>query len=441
MEGAEGDRTCKHRPPTHFSLHLKGQLISLSLETSHFTLMVKSTGILDKSLSKGKSEVSLSTFALLFSEVVKYAQERSETVADIHDRLASYGKIVGIRMLDVINFREKGYRRETKLLGMLMFIKSFVWKNLFGKEADKLERSNDDQCTYLIIEKEPIVNTFISVPKDKGMLNCAAFVAGIIQAMLEFQAQCIATVNEKLHRHLFRSDVPSTSTADFSINIELPKLKSPSLQEHFRIVAQEMVYKYKILLDSAASFPMSFPKPPLWKCQSGWTKYSHNGTIEKVEYPQEDVFFFDVETCVKDGQLPTLAVALSGDAWYCWCSDRLVFGTAVPSVTRLHHMIPLGGLDEARVVIGHNVGYDRARARESYEKKKSPVRFMDTMSMAIPMFGMADHQVVKYESDDSDFTVRVRTLFFDIRKQVLFRNSVFSTKNLYLFRTISKKKQ
>ncbi|XGW08076.1 hypothetical protein V3C99_010861 [Haemonchus contortus] len=147
--------------------------------------MVKATGILDKSLSKGKSEVSLPTFALLFSEVVKYAQERSETVTDIHDRLASYGKLVGIRLLDVITLRERGYRRETKLLGMLMFIKSCVWKNLFGKEADKLERSNDDQCTYLLIEKEPVVNTFISVPKDKGMLNCAAFVAGIIQSMLE----------------------------------------------------------------------------------------------------------------------------------------------------------------------------------------------------------------------------------------------------------------
>ncbi|KAJ1356596.1 hypothetical protein KIN20_014328 [Parelaphostrongylus tenuis] len=73
---------------------------------------------------------------------------------------------------------------------MLMFIKSSIWKNLFGKEADKLERSNDDQCTYLLIEKEPVVSTFISVPKDKGMLNCAAFVAGIIQAMLETAVCC-----------------------------------------------------------------------------------------------------------------------------------------------------------------------------------------------------------------------------------------------------------
>lgn len=39
--------------------------------------------------------------------------------------------------------------------------------------------------------------------------------------------------------------------------------------------------------------------------------------------------------------------------------------------------------------------------------QKTAVRFMDTMSMAIPMFGMADHQVVTYEADDSDFALRV----------------------------------
>ncbi|KAF8353751.1 hypothetical protein PRIPAC_95374, partial [Pristionchus pacificus] len=32
------------------------------------------------------------------------------------------------------------YKRETKLLPTLIFIKSVVWKNLFNKEADKLER-------------------------------------------------------------------------------------------------------------------------------------------------------------------------------------------------------------------------------------------------------------------------------------------------------------
>lgn len=39
-----------------------------------------------------------------------------------------------------------------------------------------------------MIEKEPIVNTYISVPKDKGSLNCASFIAGIVEAILEVSA-------------------------------------------------------------------------------------------------------------------------------------------------------------------------------------------------------------------------------------------------------------
>ena len=35
-----------------------------------------------------------------------------------------------------------------------------------------------------LIETEPIINKFISVPKDKGVLNCAAFISGIIEAIL-----------------------------------------------------------------------------------------------------------------------------------------------------------------------------------------------------------------------------------------------------------------
>ena len=69
---------------------------------------------------------------------------------------------------------------------MLLFIKTTLWKTLFGKEADKLEHANDDECTYYIIEKDPLVNKYISVPKDKGSLNCAVFTAGIIQSVLYY---------------------------------------------------------------------------------------------------------------------------------------------------------------------------------------------------------------------------------------------------------------
>ena len=48
-------------------------------------------------------------------------------------RLSDYGKFVGIRLLDLIVLREKSYKRDVKLLNILIFIKSTVWKSLFGE--------------------------------------------------------------------------------------------------------------------------------------------------------------------------------------------------------------------------------------------------------------------------------------------------------------------
>ena len=49
------------------------------------------TSILDKSLSRGKQEVSLSAFALLFSETVQYCQARSDTVPELQGKLHELG--------------------------------------------------------------------------------------------------------------------------------------------------------------------------------------------------------------------------------------------------------------------------------------------------------------------------------------------------------------
>ncbi|KRY20905.1 Trafficking protein particle complex subunit 5 [Trichinella britovi] len=153
----------------------------------------KTPGILDVTISKGKNEINLATFALLFSEVVRYSQSRVTTISELQTkrifvgiffRLASYGKIVGSKLVDLIFFRDKGYKREVKLLGILLFIKTTLFKSIFGKEADKLERNSENPRIYYIIEREPLVNTFISVPKDKGNLNCASFTGGIIEAVL-----------------------------------------------------------------------------------------------------------------------------------------------------------------------------------------------------------------------------------------------------------------
>jgi hypothetical protein len=37
----------------------------------------------------------------------------------------------------------------------------------------------------MINDKDPLVNKFISVPRDFGSLNCAAYVAGIVKGVLD----------------------------------------------------------------------------------------------------------------------------------------------------------------------------------------------------------------------------------------------------------------
>ncbi|CAN7038547.1 unnamed protein product [Brassica rapa subsp. trilocularis] len=143
------------------------------------------SNVLDKPLSKGKQEVSLSAFAFLFSELVQYNQTQVDNIAELERRLEDAGYAVGARVLELLCNREKGNRRETRLLGILSFVHSTVWKVLFGKVADSLEKGTEHEDEYMISEKELLVNRFISIPKDMGTFNCGAFVAGIVKGVLD----------------------------------------------------------------------------------------------------------------------------------------------------------------------------------------------------------------------------------------------------------------
>ncbi|NWS35586.1 TPPC5 protein, partial [Polioptila caerulea] len=115
------------------------------------------SAVLERALGRPRSELSLAAFALLFSELVQYCQRRVASVAELQARLARLGHHVGLRALDALVARERPGRRETK---------------------------NDDDRTFYVIEREPVVNTFVSVPRENSSLNCAAFAAGLLEAVL-----------------------------------------------------------------------------------------------------------------------------------------------------------------------------------------------------------------------------------------------------------------
>ncbi|KNE69411.1 hypothetical protein AMAG_13775 [Allomyces macrogynus ATCC 38327] len=130
-------------------------------------------------------QVSLSAFAFLFSELVQYSQKHVKGIQDLEKRLNLVGYRVGQRLLELLVFRDRGSKRDVKLLNALLFINTNVWKALFGKPADSLEKSSEHDDEYMISDNDLVVNRYISIPKEMSQLNTGAFIAGIVEAMLD----------------------------------------------------------------------------------------------------------------------------------------------------------------------------------------------------------------------------------------------------------------
>ena len=123
------------------------------------------------------------------STAASVADKEVETTAcmpssELEHKLEEIGVGIGARALELGCLREKSSKRETRMLGILQFITSVVWKMLFGnasKDAVSLEKSVEQEDEFMIVEKQPIVTTYIS----SAPCSCAAFVAGIVRGVLE----------------------------------------------------------------------------------------------------------------------------------------------------------------------------------------------------------------------------------------------------------------
>ncbi|KAJ9142689.1 Trafficking protein particle complex subunit [Pleurostoma richardsiae] len=135
------------------------------------------------------SELSQASFAYLFSEMVTYAQRQITSIQDLEKKLNTQGHPIGLKLLDLLLYREppRTQARPLNIISLLHFIKINVWQHLFGRQADRLEKSSnpDTPDEYMIIDNEPLVNQYISVPREMSQLNCAAYVAGIVEGVCD----------------------------------------------------------------------------------------------------------------------------------------------------------------------------------------------------------------------------------------------------------------
>ena len=208
--------------------------------------------------------------------------------------------------------------------------------------------------------------------------------------------RCVAQLRE----HKMAENFDLLRDVDFVI----PPLEG-DVEQHFWNIAERQAKPYRNLIEKLLMGTPPVPKK--WMLRPGWTKYPSEGDPEPVDYPAESAMVFDVEVCMQVGKSPTLATAVTDRAWYGWVSQSLIDGTSTPQTN--HHysqdvLIPLESdnvtpgyrlnekLLRPKVVVGHNVSYDRSRIKEQYWLERTGTRFIDTMSLHTCVSGVTSYQ-------------------------------------------------
>lgn len=78
-----------------------------------------------------------------------------------------------------------GPPRLTRLLPVLQYIHTPIFRYLFNKPADALEKSTENEDEYMIYDNDPVLTRSITVPAEMSSLSCSAITAGVIEAIMD----------------------------------------------------------------------------------------------------------------------------------------------------------------------------------------------------------------------------------------------------------------
>lgn len=129
--------------------------------------------------------VSLSAVAYLLSEIISYCKEGVQSASELEDRLSDMGYPVGVRLLELVGYRDRKSNRETRILGILQFVHTHIWACMFGRRADSIEKGTEGDNEYMINDTSLALTKYVSVPKEMGSFTPAAFMAGVVRGVLD----------------------------------------------------------------------------------------------------------------------------------------------------------------------------------------------------------------------------------------------------------------
>lgn len=192
-----------------------------------------------------------------------------------------------------------------------------------GKTSSSLSRK---RC--VTSSKELVSTISRNLSTNQGVLFARVNHANIQMLSAELHQRIFKGVNQKpkdsktlanIEEHLTKHGLwnKTSNQNEQEIDFEIPTLQGENIAEHFEAIAKKQSRRYFALAEHMANSLTKIPlKPREWLMTRGWTKYKADGTNVAVESPDEDVLVFDVEVCMRAGNVPVLATAVSKTAWY-----------------------------------------------------------------------------------------------------------------------------
>lgn len=277
--------------------------------------------------------------------------------------------------------------------------------------------------TKIMLEKsqeEVISDTMTKTPRlmpveksefRKNALNIQMLSANLYDQLFN-EAHCTdENILKMALNELSKYDLPSTLHKVPDVELQLPPIEE-NIINHFLKIGKIQSEPYSVLMDEFLKH--SIPQMPKeWVFREGWTRYGKE--IEPCDYPREKVIIFDVEVCCREGDLPTLATAVTSEAWYSWvskdliscntrsgrylgysCKDLIPLETSIKSKEKSTEWT-----NTPKLCVGHHVAFDRARIMEQYWMNRTSLRFIDTMSLHVAISGITSYQKTLLKSKDS----------------------------------------
>lgn len=272
------------------------------------------------------------------------------------------------------------------------------------------EKKVTSESDSVVAAKAPRLMPVEKTEFRKNALNIQMLSANLYDQLFKEHHQSDENVLRMALNELSKYNLPSTLHKIPDVELQLPPLEG-NIVEHFYNIGKAQSEPYSVLMDEFLKY--SIPeKPKEWVFREGWTRYGKE--IESCDYPKEKVMVFDIEVCCTEGDLPTLATAVTSEAWYSWvskdliscntrkgrnlgysCNDLIPLETSIKSKEKCTEWT-----NTPKLCIGHHVAFDRARVMEQYWLSRTALRFIDTMSLHVAVSGITSYQKTLLKSTD-----------------------------------------